>query len=448
NVLLPTLVVELRMPEASSIWPSTAFSLAVTSTLLIFGRLADMFGACILYVAGIAWVAVSSIVLSFSKSWLMLVIFRALQGLALGALLPSGVMLLGSIYRPGPRKNIVFSIYGACAALGFYIGIFFSGLCGQLLGWRWYFYIGTILAGITLVSSYFSIPNDYAEKRKFGPQMDWLGAACLVSGLVLISFAIVDSSQAPHQWRTPYISVCFVLGVVILGVAVYVEGWVAEAPLLPPSLFAVPYMKPLILSMFFLYGCLGIFLLYGALYMENIMGADPLQVVAWTSPMAAGGIIISVVGGLVLHMVSGTLLMITSCLGFMGSGILFALIPIGGNYWTFVFPAMICATIGIDISFNITNIFITTNVSTKQQGVAGALINCTLHLGITLMLGFADIIQTNTSNRGLSSSYKVVFWFQFGLSTFALMIIIIFVKIHRAKSDLTVDERRQQGLGE
>lgn len=178
--------------------------------------------------------------------------------------------------------------------------------------------------------------------------------------------------------------------------------------------------------------------------MENIMGANPLQVVAWTTPMATGGIIISVVGGLVLHKVSGTLLMVMSCLGFMVSGLLFAVIPLGGNYWAFVFPAMIGATIGIDISFNVTNIFITTNISTKEQGVAGALINSTLHLGITIMLGFADIIQTNTLHKGLSSSYKAVFWFQLGLSSLALVIMVLFVKIDRAKSDLTMDERVAQ----
>lgn len=175
--------------------------------------------------------------------------------------------------------------------------------------------------------------------------------------------------------------------------------------------------------------------------MENIMGASPLQVVAWTTPMATGGIIISVVGAFVLHLISGTILMIISCLGFIGSALFFAVIPIGGNYWAFVFPAMICATVGIDVSFNISNIFITTNVASEHQGIAGALINSTLHLGITLMLGFSDIIQTNYITHGLARSYKAVFWFQFGLSTLALVIMLFFVKIDRAKSDFTVDER-------
>lgn len=175
------------------------------------------------------------------------------------------------------------------------------------------------------------------------------------------------------------------------------------------------------------------------------MGATPLQVVAWTAPMATGGLIISAIGGLVFHKISGTLLMLISCLGYVGSGILFAVMPLGANYWAFVFPAMICGTIGIDISFNLTNIFITTNMPKARQGLAGAMINCSLHMGIAVMLAFADIIQTSTQNQydlGLRRSYQTAFWFQTGIGGIGLLCILFFVRIHHAKSDITMDERR------
>lgn len=172
------------------------------------------------------------------------------------------------------------------------------------------------------------------------------------------------------------------------------------------------------------------------------MHASPLQIVAWTVPMAFGGLLISTVGGLILHRIPGTILMLISCLGYTGAGLFFALIPENGGYWAFVFPAMICGTIGIDISFNVTNIFITSNMPLEKQGLAGALINCTLHLGIALHLGFADIVQVNTVDLGLRKSYQAVFWFQVALSGLGLVVNALFVRIGRAKSDLTVDERR------
>ncbi|KGO58217.1 Major facilitator superfamily domain, general substrate transporter [Penicillium expansum] len=441
NVLLPTLVKELDLPEASTIWPSTALSLVVTSTLLIFGRLTDMFGGYLIYSGGAIWLTISSILCGVSQTWLMLIICRALQGFALAAFLPSGIMVLGSTYRPGPRKNIVFSIYGACAALGFFVGIFFSGLSGEYLTWRWYFFFGAILSAITAALSLFSIPRDYSEKRKLGIQMDWPGACLFIPAAVLIVFAIADSSYAPQGWRTPYIPLFFVLGLILLGVMIYVEGWVVKNPLLPGDVFRVKYMLPLVIALLFLYGTLGIFLLYAVLYMSDIMGASPMQIVAWAVPMAVGGLILSVGGGMIFHKVPGTILMLISCLGYVGSGLFFAVIPIGGNYWAFVFPAMICGTVGIDISFNLANVFITTNLPKSRQGLAGALINCTLHMGIAVMLGFADIVQTQTSELGTRDSYKAVFWYQTGLAILGMLIVLFFVRIREAKSEFTLDER-------
>lgn len=265
NVLLPTLVKELGIPAASTIWPTTALSLAVTSTLLIFGRLTDMYGGYAIYNTGAIWLTISSILCGVSQTWLMLIVCRALQGLALGALLPSGMMILGSTYRPGPRKNLVFSIYGACAALGFFAGFFVSGICGQYLSWRWYFFIGAILSAVMALSSLFYIHRDYAEKRELGIRMDWIGFCLSISGATLFVFAIADSSYAPQGWRTPYIPVLFAIGAILLGVMAYLEGWVIENPLLPGDIFRVKFMTPLVLALLCLYGSLGIFLLYGVL---------------------------------------------------------------------------------------------------------------------------------------------------------------------------------------
>lgn len=181
--------------------------------------------------------------------------------------------------------------------------------------------------------------------------------------------------------------------------------------------------------------------------MSDFMGATPIQMVAWTVPMAAGGLILSCVGGLIFHRVSGTILLLISCFGYVGSGLFFAVVPLGGNYWAFVFPAMICGTIGIDISFNLTNIFITTNMPRAKQGMAGALINCTLHMGIAVMLGFADVVHTETSHLGSRQSYKAVFWYEVGLAALGLVTVALFVRIKEAKSELTFDEREALAAG-
>jgi len=109
---------------------------------------------------------------------------------------------------------------------------------------------------------------------------------------ILFSFAIIDSSHAPKQWKTPYIYVLFIVGSLLLIVAGYVECDVISNPLLPQSLFRVPCMPALNLGLFFNYGSLGIFIYYATFYMEQIMGATPFHVVAKYVPFALGGCII------------------------------------------------------------------------------------------------------------------------------------------------------------
>ncbi|KAK5012914.1 hypothetical protein LTR39_003915, partial [Cryomyces antarcticus] len=149
TVVLPTVVRDLHIPAASTTWPANAFSLVVCAFLLPAGRLADMYGGYPVYVAGCVWLTIWALVADFAQNELMLDFCRALQGLGPAAFLPASLMLLGSIYRPGPRKNLVFSIYGAMAPLGFFAGIFFAGVAAQFTTWRWYFFIGTILTSIT-----------------------------------------------------------------------------------------------------------------------------------------------------------------------------------------------------------------------------------------------------------------------------------------------------------
>ncbi|KAK2808645.1 hypothetical protein FQN50_004509 [Emmonsiellopsis sp. PD_5] len=380
NVVLPTLLKELAIPEASSVWPASAFSLVIAATLLIFGRLADMIGGFPIYVFGMGWLFVWSVIAGFSINRYMLIFCRALQGIGPAAYLPSSMMLLAKVYRPGPRKNLVFSIYGTCAVIGFFFGIFCSGVSAQFLSWGWYFWIGAILAAVTTISSYVAIPSDVAETRKHGVKMDYLGGSLIVPGLTLVVFAITDSAHAPDGWRTP---------------------------------------------------------------MVYIMGGSPMQIVVWCVPMVIGGFVFPLASALFLHIVSGTVLLIISGIGWVATGILFALMPEGASYWAFAFPAMIGATLGIDITFNITNIFITTSQPARRQGLAGAVINSVLHLSIAFLLGFADIAQIHTAYLGRLGSYRVVFWFQVGCAAVSLLVIVFFVRVDAAKSEMTADERLQ-----
>lgn len=444
TVILPTLIRDLDIPQSSSVWPATAFSLVIASTLLVFGRLGDMWGGYPVFLCGLAWLLVWSVIAGFSINPLMLDFCRALQGLGASAFLPTGVMLMGSLYRPGPRKNLVFALYGTSAVFGFFVGIFVAGIVGQFLRWGFYFWIGAILTAITLGTSIFSIPNDRKERVQNNIRMDWFGATTIVSGLVLVVLAITESAHAEKGWRTPYIPILFVVGFLSLFLAVYIEGWVAELPLLPADIFSVPAMTPLMMALLVLYGTWGIFSVYGTLYFQNIMGATPVQVVAWYVPLGVAGLLLSAIEGFILHLVPGRILLVISGLGAVGSQLLLALVPEGGSYWAWIFPATILSTIGIDLSTILMTVFITTQFPSSRQGLAGGVINSVLQLGVALCLGLTDIIQSSTvKEAGLRTSYKNTFWFGVAASSLSLLLMIIWGKIPKAKSDLTADEKAE-----
>jgi hypothetical protein len=274
--------------------------------------------------------------------------------------------------------------------------------------------------------------------------MDYWGSLTIVSGLVLVVFAITESAHAPNGWATPYIPALLVVGIVSLAVAVYIEGWVAELPILPADIFAVKAMTPLVVALLMLYGTMGIYLLYGTMYFQNIMGASPLQVVAWFTPMVVGGLIITAVEGFILHLVPGRILLVIAAAGATLSMLLPALMPRGANFWAWVFPAGICATIGIDVSYTVMTVFVTTSLPSARQGLAGGLINSVLQLGIALCLGFTDILQSFTvDSQGLMRSYKNTFWFGVGVAATSLVMVAIWGKVPKAKSDLTADEKAE-----
>lgn len=156
--------------------------------------------------------------------------------------------------------------------------------------------------------------------------------------------------------------------------------------------------------------------------------------------MAAGGVILATVGGFTLHFLPGRLLLIFSGMGHVTCVLLFALIPENGSYWAYVLPAMIGATIGIDITYNVTNIFITTNIPQKHQGAAGALINSLLFLPISLFLGLADVVAASYEWEGERTSYKAALWFGTGCAALALF-LFCFIDTGKAESQLRIEEK-------
>ncbi|KAI2622056.1 major facilitator superfamily-domain-containing protein [Xylaria nigripes] len=453
NIVLPDVSKALKISDAEQTWPAAVPNLTTAVLLLPFARLCDIYGGRYIFLAGHLWVFVWSLGAGFSSNAKLLIVCRAMQGVGFSASLPAGLALLGHAYRPGPRKNFVYGTYGSFACVGFYIGIFIGAIAAQFLNWRWYFYLGAILSFVVIVAGLTTIPQDLGDQDK-SAIMDWWGLVTVVPGLSLVVYAFSDGGHVSGGWRNPSIYVTLIVGVLLLCVFVYIEGWVAAQPLLPSELFKPKYMKRLCVGLFCTYGVFGLFLFYSSYYIEIVLQTTPIQTAAWFTPLSVGGFLIAVCGGFVLHVISGRILMILSCGGYLLTALLFALIPEQVDnkpstsflYWAYVFPAMVGGTIGVDITFNVTNIYITTAMPRRLQATAGALINSVLYLGIAFWLGIGDLaIATTLQNRGKDAltpreQYQIAFWTAVGLSVVGFLFIVT-VDFGRADAQMTADEK-------
>ena len=264
NTLLPHLSKAINIPDKDRTWPTAMPNLAASAFLLPFARLCDRYGGRAVFLGGHAWLFVWSVACGFSSDLVPIIVCRSMQGIGFAAFLPANLALLGHIYRPGPRKNLVYCIYGAFSCVGFYVGILSAGISIELLSWRWYFWIGSVIEFIIVVAGLFAIPRQLNDVNRLA-SMDWWGLCTITPGLALMVFAFTGGGHAPDGWRTPYIYVSLTLGILLLLAAVYTQGWVASQPLLPKRLFQPKFMARVMGSLYACGGCYSCFLFYSSL---------------------------------------------------------------------------------------------------------------------------------------------------------------------------------------
>lgn len=262
NVILPQVSEVLDMAESLRTWPAGVISLTTAALLLPFARLGDQYGSRNIYLGGHVWLLSWSTACGFSRNYIVLILCRAMQGIGVGAFMPNSITILSNIYRPGPRKNMVFALYGAMGCLGFYFGILMAGICAQLLNWSWFFWIGASCEAMVILCGWITIPKSLGVGQS-DVHMDWYGLATIVPGLCLTIYALTDAGGAIDGWHTPYIYVTFIVGGLFLCGAVYVEGWVSTQPLLPGELFRTKYMWRITFALLCTYGVFGLILFYG-----------------------------------------------------------------------------------------------------------------------------------------------------------------------------------------
>lgn len=442
--------VEIGEGSMGIFWPASLLSLILSATLFIFARLSDMYSGYFIFMFGVAWLAIWTLIPGFCQDIIWLDVSRAMQGVAIAAFTPSTFAMVGSIYPEGPRRNFVMGLYSGCAPLGFFAGFLTAGALPADRP-QWYFFIAAILAAVTFITAFLSVPSDRTDRRKLGLKMDWIGCFLIMAGLILVSYALAVEPYA-NQLRTdeagfafPIVIGPFSSGIVCLAVAFWYEGWCATCPLLPFEFFKPKSVKAFSLACLCFYASYGVWLYNSAQYFqspsgtttEDTVGMSGMTLALWYLPTAIGGIVLCIVGGSLMHIVPIMVLLLISTVAWIGAPLLLALAPLPLNYWSFVMPSMLCATIGIDLTFTISIVFFSSVQPLRYQGLSGAVCSSLVNLAMSFSLSISEIVMKEASGSvadpvvSVNWGYKAAFFYAAASASVGMIICVLMVRISR-----------------
>lgn len=388
-------------------WLVAGYSLTVGTFILLSGRLGDVFGYKRLFIIGLAWFSLWSLIAGVSaySNFTLAVFSRVMQGIGPAICLPNALAVFGVMYPPGHRKAMVFALFGAVAPIGAVIGGAVASAL-DLIWWPWALWAMAIWLAILAVLAVLIIPNlPQAVDQKPKKWNDWIvildlpGSVIGVAALILFNFAF---TQSPIDgWATPVALVPLILSLILFGVFLYIEFKVSKKPLLPSD--AINTDVALLLgAVCFGWASFGVWTLYLTQLLQDIRGLSPLLTVAWFSPVTVSGAVAAIFTGKLLGPwnVRPPVVMVMALACFTTGSVLTAFVPANQIYWGQIFVATIIMPWGMDSSFPAATLILSNAVSKEHQGVAASLVNTVVNYGIALGVGFAGIVETNVHSGG------------------------------------------------
>ena len=197
TVGLPVIAQSLSLQRSLYLWPSSVYGLTSGAMLLIAGSVSDLVGPRRVELVGIFLLGVFTLACGLSATGVQLVVFRALQGIAMAMHLPASVALVAEGVPEGRARNFGFACLGLSQPLGFSVGLVVSGIMVERAGWRSGFYLSggaTLLAAVAAVWMLPKVkPNSSTGMELWNMlwiKIDWIGGMLASGGLALLAYVL------------------------------------------------------------------------------------------------------------------------------------------------------------------------------------------------------------------------------------------------------------------
>ncbi|MFB9318755.1 MFS transporter [Cryptosporangium minutisporangium] len=396
NVALPVIGADVDLRLADLQWVSTAFALCAAGFTLLFGRLADLFGRRRLFLGGMAALGAASLAGGLATEPSVLLVARAVQGLATAAVIPAALSLLTTTFPEGPQRQRALGLNGALMAAGFTSGAVLGGLLTGLLSWRWAFFLNVPVAVLVLLVG----PRVLVESRPpERPRLDVLGSVTVTGGLLALVYGLTSAGQ--RSWDSPVTIVALVAAALLLAAFGVAESR-SDAPLVPLGMLrrrTVAWGNAAGLLAFATETSL-VFLL--TLYLQDVVGFGPLATGLTFAVLGAGTVLGGIVGPRVIRAVgsqgavaAGLLVQAVATASLMTIG------PEAGWVLLVVVATFVggVANLVAIVGFMVTA---TSGLPDAEQGVATGLATMSQQVGITLGTPvMSAIVATQVASESL-----------------------------------------------
>ncbi len=341
-------------------WVMNGYAIAIAATVLIAGRLGDLYGRKRLFMAGLALFAISAATAAAAPDIWSLIASRVAQGVGAAFLYTLSIALIGEIFPPEERGRAV-AIWSGISTSALAIGPLVGGAIVDAAGWRWIFVMLVPGALLALVLTYVLVPDSRDESA--APLADRTGVLTSIVGLV----AVITVLDEGHNWGfgSPRIVVLALVGVsalVVFGVA----ETRARSPLLDVSLVRNPRFLAANFTSFALTFAWWIILFFESLRLQDVRGERPVVAGLLLLPGTVSVSTMSFLAGRVMGKV-GTRIAMAGGMLIAAAGC--ALLPFGGEGIALV--ALFVTGVGVGLSFAPQTAAALNAVPAGKSGIAG-----------------------------------------------------------------------------
>ncbi|KAJ1729221.1 hypothetical protein LPJ61_003632 [Coemansia biformis] len=220
-------------------WVTSSYLASLNAFMLLYGKVADIFAPLPVLVVALLIFLCGSVLTATSTTMMWLILARTLAGLGAAGVI-SVTQAIAAEVGPWHERGQYMGILGAVFGLGTTIGPLIGGLVADSWTWRISFYANIPLVCVTLLVAALALritthPLPFSEKIG---RVDFFGALMLVAGLMLLLLGLNWGGRV-YPWTSPVVIICLSVGLLLLGVFVFVEGKLAIEPIIDARLFVV-----------------------------------------------------------------------------------------------------------------------------------------------------------------------------------------------------------------